>query len=115
MELINPFRKAFGNDEEQAVYDVIQYYRDRIEDPPYDGFFQKKFEEEFSRRLGSGFSKAVSSGTNACFIALRCLDLKKNSEVSLSPVTDSGSLFAIIECGLKPVVVDSANENTFIF
>ena len=28
-------------------------------------------------------------------------------------MTDSGSLFAIIECGLKPVVVDSANENTF--
>ena len=37
--------------------------------------------------------------------------MPKNSEVIVSPVTDSGSLFAIIESGLKPVVVDSMKDS----
>lgn len=107
-----PPRMAVGIEEKKQILKVLEYYRERKEDPPYDGYFQRNFEREFVKRMQGGYAAAVCSGSVACFIGIRALSLPKNSEVIVSPVTDSGSLFAIIECGLKPVVVDSEN-NTY--
>ena len=87
----------------------MDYYIKKDEDPPYDGIFQK-FEDIFCKRMGGGYCCAVSSGSAACYIGIRSLKLPKNSEVIISPVTDSGSLFAITECGLKPVIIDSCKD-----
>tara|TARA_Y100000389_G_C17471474_1_gene531640 strand:- start:18933 stop:20189 length:1257 start_codon:yes stop_codon:yes gene_type:complete len=106
-----PARYAIGKSEKKAVNEVINYYSKMKEDPPYDGVYQKKFENNFSKKMGNGFSLAVCSGSVACFIGVKSLNLPKNSEVIVSPVTDSGSLFAIIESGLKPVVVDSMKDS----
>jgi dTDP-4-amino-4,6-dideoxygalactose transaminase len=103
-----PFRKAFGVDEEKALLNAVKYYKERLEDPPYQGHFEKVFCEEFSKFIGGGYSKAVSSGTAACFVAIASLDLPKGSEIIISPVTDSGPLNAIIMLGFKPVLADSA-------
>tara|TARA_Y100000816_G_C26104822_1_gene586695 strand:- start:2267 stop:3517 length:1251 start_codon:yes stop_codon:yes gene_type:complete len=102
-----PSRSAIGAKEVKAINDVIKFYRSKKEDPPYDGVFQKKFETEFTKKMNGGYATAVCSGSVACFIGIRALRLPHGSEVIVSPVTDSGSLFAILESGLTPVVVDS--------
>ena len=106
-----PARYAIGESEKKAINQVIDYYSKKNEDPPYDGVYQKKFENTFSKKMGGGFSVAVCSGSVACFIGVKSLNLPKNSEVVVSPVTDSGSLFAISESGLKPVIVDSMKDS----
>jgi len=101
------YREAFGNKERSAVKEVLNYYKRRKEDPPYYGEFQKRYEALFTEKMdGQGNSRAVSTGSVACYIALRAANLRPGSEVILSPVTDSSPLFAIIECGLKPVIAD---------
>ena len=58
--------------------------------------------------MGGGYTDACSSGTTAAYIAISALNLKKGSEVLISPVTDSGPLNAIILLGLKPKLIDSS-------
>ena len=86
-----PFRAAMGPAERQAVLDVLDYYDSSKADPPYEGVFQKKFENEFANLMGGGSARAVSSGSVACFIAIRALRLPLGSEIIVPGVTDSGS------------------------
>ena len=106
-----PFRDAMGPAERQAVLDVLAYYTSSEADPPYEGIFQKKFETEFAKRMGGGYARAVSSGSVSCFIAIRALRLPLGSEVIVPGVTDSGSIFAIVEAGLVPVIVDTKPDS----
>ena len=103
-----PPRKAFGEDEQDAIDDVVSYYRRSDEDPGYNGFFQKQFEKDLAAFYGKGEAAAVNSGTNALYIALCALNLKQGREVIVSPVTDSGPVHAILAAGLVPVVADAA-------
>jgi perosamine synthetase len=110
---VAPFREAFGPDEVAAVNEVVNHYRVERADPPYNGIFQRRFEQDFSLKMGGGFSLAVCTGSVACYLAVMSLELPAGSEVIVSPVTDSGSLFAIIQAGLIPVIADSADPLTF--
>ena len=94
-----PARMAFGEMEKRAVLDVMDFYQRRGEDPPYQGVFEQRLCDSFSKFMGGGYADAVSSGTAACFVALAALDLPKGSEVLISPVTDSGPLNSIILLG----------------
>ena len=69
--------KAFGEDEQDAIDDVVSYYRRSDEDPGYNGFFQKQFEKDLAAFYGKGEAAAVNSGTNALYIALCALNLKQ--------------------------------------
>jgi len=107
-----PNRRAFGRKERGYLIKAINYYQEAREDPPYYGIFQRDFESNFAQKLTFDesrpfFSRAVSTGSIACFLALKALQLPKNSEVILSPVTDSSPLFSIVECGLIPKIADS--------
>jgi dTDP-4-amino-4,6-dideoxygalactose transaminase len=53
----------------------------------------------------------VATGTAALFVALAALDLPKGSEVVISPITDPGSLSAIILNGLTPRLCDSKPDS----
>ena len=106
-----PFRSAMGEAERQAVLDVLAYYESSQADPPYEGIFQRKFENEFAKLMGGGYARAVSSGSVACFIAIRALRLPLGSEIIVPGVTDSGSIFAIVEAGLSPVIVDTMPDS----
>lgn len=103
-----PYREAFGKDEEEALQEAIQYYRSNQIDPPYEGHYERRFCDDFERFMGKGHADAVASGTISCYIAIAALQLPKNSDVLISPVTDSGPLNAIIMLGLRPVLMDSA-------
>src|SRR5262249_43739507 len=54
---------------------------------------------------------AVATGTSALYISVAALDLRKGSEVLVSPITDPGTLAAIVLNGLKPRLVDSRPDS----
>ena len=103
-----PARIALGPDEEQAILKCLEYYRERQLDPGYQGHFEALYCAAFTASLGGGFADAVATGTAAVFIAVAALGLPRGSEVICSPITDPGTLSAIILNGLTPRLVDAA-------
>jgi len=65
-----------------------------------------EFEKKFSTFINGKFSIACSNGTDALTIALKSLNLKKNSEVIIPAMTYVSTAFAVINANLKPVLVD---------
>ncbi|MEQ8228959.1 MAG: DegT/DnrJ/EryC1/StrS family aminotransferase [Rhodospirillales bacterium] len=102
-----PPRFALGPGEEAMIAEVIAYYRKRGQDPGYDGEFENRYRRAIEAYMGGGYADAVNSGTAAIYIALMALDLPKDSEVLVSPITETGSVSPIIMAGLTPKVVDS--------
>lgn len=96
-----PPRQAFGKKEIKALLNVIKYYSKKKIDPGYNGKFEKKLCKLFAEMMNGGYADAVSSGTSATYVALNSLGLKKNSEILISPVTDSGPLNSIILSNFK--------------
>ncbi len=70
------------------------------------GSMVKQFEEEFAARHGSKYACAVSSGTAALHTAMGSLLLEPGDEVITTPVTDMGSIIAIVQCNCVPVFAD---------
>lgn len=103
-----PSRCALVEEDEQAVVDVLRYYRAKGQDPGYHGHFETSYTDAFVRYMGGeGFADAVCTGTAAVFVALAALRLPTGSHVVVSPVTDPGTLNAVILNGLVPVIADS--------
>lgn len=71
-----------------------------------EGPFVKKFEEQFSERMGRKYGIAVSNGTVALDVALAALEIGQHDEVILPTFTIISCAAAIIRAGAKPVVVD---------
>ena len=71
-----------------------------------EGSFVKDFENNFAKYNKRKYGVAVSSGTAALEIALKSLNLKKNSEVIIPAFTIISSALSVIKSGLKPVLVD---------
>jgi perosamine synthetase len=71
-----------------------------------DGPYVKKFEDRFAKFVNRKFATTVSNGSVALEIAVRSLKLKKGSEVILPTFTIISCCNAIINAGLKPVLVD---------
>lgn len=103
-----PIRQALGEAEEAELMNAIRYYRNLGGDPGYAGHYEQLFCDEFSKFLGGGYTDAVSAGTAAIYVGLKALQLPPQSEIIISPVTDSGPLACIIEQGHIPVVADAA-------
>src|SRR5947207_15333614 len=106
-----PPRLALGDDEVRMIEQVVAYYRESEVDPGYHGPFEKLYTDAFVEMMGGGYADAVATGTASLFVALAALDLPKGSEVLVSPITDPGSLSAIIFNGLKPRLCDSKPDN----
>lgn len=64
-------------------------------------------EKETSRYLGVSHGVLANSGSSAALIALSALELPKGSEVIIPAVTFPTIFNIILQCGLKPVVVDA--------
>ena len=72
-----------------------------------EGPFVKTFENNFSKYNNRKYGIAVSSGTAALEIALKSLNLKKNSEVIIPAFSIIATALCVIKLGLKPILVDS--------
>ena len=99
----NPYRKSDINE----AYKVLKSKRLTI------GPVTDKFQNTFTKKLGSKFSLMVNSGSSANLLALQCLinpyrkkRLKAGDEVLIPSLCWSTSLWPIIKSGLKPKFVD---------
>ena len=59
------------------------------------------FEKKLSSYLNCKYSLTVKNGTDALYIAIKALNLKKNSEVILPSLTATATASAVIQAGLK--------------
>lgn len=106
-----PVRMGLGDAEIKMLNHAIAYYRERNVDPGYQGAFEKLYTDGFVNMMNGGYADAVATGTAALYVAVAALDLPKGSEVLVSPITDPGTLSAIILNGLKPRLMDSQPES----
>jgi len=63
-------------------------------------------EKEAAEYLGVKYGVLANSGSSAGLLALKALELRKGSEVIIPAVTFPTIFNIILQCGLKPVVVD---------
>ena len=66
----------------------------------------KNFEKKFSAYCGADFCVGVANGLDALILSLKCLDLKQDDEVIVPSNTYIASILAIVQCGLKPILVE---------
>ncbi|MDC1092919.1 DegT/DnrJ/EryC1/StrS aminotransferase family protein [Pelagibacteraceae bacterium] len=71
-----------------------------------EGKFVKEFEKKFSKYNLRKYGVAVSSGTAALEVAIKSLNLKKDSEVLIPAFSIISTALCVIKCGLKPILID---------
>ncbi len=102
--------RDFGEEEMKLLQQVIQSGSLGYQ----YGSMVKQFEKEFAERHGSKHACAVSSGTAALHTAMGALQLEPGDEVITTPVTDMGSIIAIVQCNCIPVFADVDPETLLI-
>jgi dTDP-4-amino-4,6-dideoxygalactose transaminase len=65
------------------------------------------FENNFKKICNSKFAISCGNGTDALTIALKSLNLPKNSEVIIPAMTYCSTAFSVINAELKPILVDT--------
>ena len=70
--------------------------------------------KKFCKICNTKYAIGCNSGSDALFLSLKALNLKKNSEVIIPAQTYCSTLFSVINAGLKPVLVDIQNTNPTI-
>ena len=75
-----------------------------------EGPFVKRFEEEFSARMGRKYGIAVCNGTAALDVAVEALGVGPGDEVILPTFTIISCILQIVRSGATPVLVDSDPE-----
>ena len=78
------------------------------------GHSVKKFETNFSNFTNSKFAVGCANGTDALYLALKALNLPKNSEVIVPAMTWVSTVLAIINNNLKPILVDVNKNDSLI-
>jgi dTDP-4-amino-4,6-dideoxygalactose transaminase len=102
-----PPRRLFGEEELRAVREVFRHsWKTRV-DFGYQGEFERRYTDAFTAYQGGGYADAVATGTAAVFVAVAALELPAGSHVLCSPITDPGTVSAIILNGHKVVIMDS--------
>ncbi len=66
----------------------------------------EKFEKQLAKFVGTKYAVSLNSGTDALFFSLKALGLKEGEEVITVSHTFVATISAIIQAGLKPVLVD---------
>ncbi|MEU1762955.1 DegT/DnrJ/EryC1/StrS family aminotransferase [Micromonospora sp. NPDC005652] len=72
----------------------------------------QRFEDEFSRYLGTGHAIGVGNGTDALVLALRAIGLRPGDEVITAANSFIATAEAVVLAGGRPVLVD-VDERTY--
>ena len=75
------------------------------------GSFVQDFEKNFSNYINSKFAVSCNSGTDALWIALKALDIQKNSIVITSPFSFISSSSEIVAHKSHPVFIDIEKDS----
>lgn len=105
MDFIPVSEPLFGQEEEDLVVDCV-----RTGWISSEGKYVQELEELCAKYSDVKEGIAVCNGTAALAVAVEALDLPKGSEVILPSFTIISCVLAIIEAGLKPVLVDADPE-----
>ena len=91
----------------------LKYFKESIKKNfvSTSGPFVKKFEKKIKSYTKTKYPVAVINGTQALFIALKILGIKKNEEVLVPALTFVGTVNAISYLGAEPHFVDSKISN----
>lgn len=73
-----------------------------------------KFEKSFSQYCKVKYAVSCGNGTDALTMSLKILNLPKNSEVIIPAMTYCSTAFAVINAGLKPVLIDIDSDKPTI-
>jgi len=65
-----------------------------------------EFEENFSKYIGVEHAVAVNSGTNALYLSLLSLGIRKGDEVITTPFSFIASSNCVLYCDARPIFVD---------
>ena len=65
----------------------------------------KEFEDKFAKYCETKYAVSCANGTDALFLAINSLNLPKGSEVILPAMTYCSTLFSVMRCNLKPILV----------
>lgn len=89
----------------------FQAYRDQFDKTLEGGWYilgtqVSEFEKEFASYCGIKHCVGVANGLDALIIALRIFDFKPGSEVIVPSNTYIATILSIMNCGLKPVLVE---------
>lgn len=90
------------------IAEALDYYQENGLDPGYQAHYEARYCDAFTAFMGGGYADAVATGTASVFVAVATLGLEPGSQVLVSPITDPGTISAIILNGLVPRLVDSA-------
>jgi dTDP-4-amino-4,6-dideoxygalactose transaminase len=66
----------------------------------------ESFEVSYANYLGIDHCIGVASGLDALYLSLFCCDFPRNSEIIVPSNTYIATILSIINCGLKPVLVE---------
>ena len=66
----------------------------------------QEFENKFAKYFGLKHTISLANGSVALDIAIKCLELKKNSEIIVTPRSYISSVTSVLNQNLKPVFVD---------
>src|SRR3990167_2452898 len=69
--------------------------------------FTEEFEEKFAEKIGVKYAISCNSGGSALFLALWALGIRQGDEVIVPTFTMFATANAVIQCGAKPVFMDS--------
>ena len=79
-----------------------------------NGNYVKKFEKALSSKLNSKFSITCNNGTSALYLAIKSLNLKKNSYVLIPSINFLSSSNIIKQMGHKIIFVDVDEKNGLV-
>jgi 8-amino-3,8-dideoxy-alpha-D-manno-octulosonate transaminase len=99
----------FGDEERKEVQDVLNtgvLFRYGFDQARKGHWKARTFEEELTKRLGSGYAHLCSSGTSALSIALAACGVGAGDEVIVPPFTFVASVEALLAAGVIPVFAE---------
>ena len=98
--MIRLFKPSVGEEELSAIKKVFKRswmgYGSEV----------KKFENSWSKFIGTKYSVGVNSCTAALHIAIAAQNFKKKKKVLVPAMTFSATAAAVLHCGLDPIFVD---------
>jgi len=108
MEKIRLFKPSIGTEEINNIKDVFK--RSWLGYGP----LVKKFEEKFSKFIGTKYAVGVNSGTAALHLAILSQNFKKGKKILVPAITFSATAASVLYCGLEPKFVDIDPNNLTI-
>ncbi len=72
----------------------------------------RKFEKNYSKFCKVKYCVGVANGTDALFLSLKALDLKKGDEIIIPAMTWKSTLTSVLSNNLKPILVDINKNNS---